>query len=112
MSEIFDALRLVKQHDRHGGGATSTMLEELLHRAEAIFRFSEDMQRRLSEIGVDGLGGVLRLYGQLRSAMDTVARSEIEMSTADLTRLVATMQKLRDELQRMKVLKRSFESMR
>jgi polyhydroxyalkanoate synthesis regulator phasin len=117
MSEIYEALRRAQQqrqqHDGHGagdnGGATDTMLEELLHRAEAIFRFSEDVQHRLSEIGVDGLGGVLRLHGQLRSATDTVARSEIETSTADVTRLVATLQNLRDELQRMKALKRTFE---
>jgi hypothetical protein len=119
MSEIYDALRRV-QDKREGhthpapenGGPTNTMLEEMLHQAEAILRFTEDVQRRLSELGVDGISGVLNLYGQLRSAMDKVAQSEIEASAADITRLVGTMTTLRDELLRMKALKRTFEGMR
>ena len=116
MSEIYDALRRV-QEQRDGrvspenGGHTNTMLEEILHQAEAILRFSEDVRRRMSEVGVDGIGGVLALYSQLRSAMDKVAQSEIEASAADVTRLVESMQHLRDELQRIKALKQTVEAM-
>jgi len=115
MSEIYDALRRV-QAQREGrlspenGGRTNTMLEEILHQAEAILRFSEDVQHRLAEVGIDGIGGVLALYTQLRGAMDRVAQSEIEASTADVTRLVESMQHLRDELRRVKALKRTVES--
>ncbi len=118
MSEIYDALRRV-QEQREGrtalpenGLRTNTMLEEILHQAEAILRFSEEVQRRMSEVGVDGIGGVLTLYGQLRGAIDRVAQSEIEASAADVTRLVETMQHLRDELQRVKALKQTVEGMR
>ena len=113
MSEIYDALRRV-QEQREGrtpenGARTNTMLEEILHQAEAILRFSEDVQHRMSEIGVDGIGGVLALYGQLRGAMEKVAQSEIEASSADVARLVESMQHLRDELRRVKALKRTVE---
>ena len=117
MSEIYDALRRV-QEQREGrmppenGARTNTMLEEILRQSEAILRFSEDVQRRMSEIGVDGIGGVLTLYSQLRSAMDKVAQSEIEASAADIARLVGTMEHLRDELERMKSLKHTLEAMR
>ena len=118
MPGIIDQLRRV-QEQREGGSPspslengirpTHTMPEEMLHQAEAIFRFSEDVQRRMTEIGVDGIGGVLALHGQLRAAMDKVAQSEIEASAAEVTRLVERMQTLRDELQRMRTLKRSVE---
>jgi methyl-accepting chemotaxis protein len=117
MSEIYDALRRV-QEQREGhmppenGSRTNTMLEEILHQAEAILRFSEDVQRRMSEVGVDGIGGVLTLYSQLRSAIDRVAQSEIEASAADVSRLVETMQHLRDELHRVKALKQTVEGIR
>ena len=114
MSEIYDALRRV-QEQREGrlspenGGRTDTMLEEILHQAEAILRFSEDVQHRMSEVGVDGIGGVLSLYSQLRGAIDKVAQSEIEASAADVARLVESMQHLRDELRRVKALKQTVE---
>ena len=117
MSEIYDALRRV-QEQREGsvtpenGRHTQTMLEEMMRQAEAILRFSEDVQHRMSEVGVDGIGGVLNLYGQLRSAMDRVAQSEIDATSADVDRLVDAMNRLRDELVRMKVLKQSLEGLR
>jgi hypothetical protein len=117
MSEIYDALRRVQDQREsrvpaENGSRTSTMLEEILHQAEAILRFSEDVQRRMSEVGVDGIGGVLTLYSQLRGAMDKVAQSEIEASAANLSRLVDSMQHLRDELQRVKALKQIVEGIR
>ena len=115
MSEIYDALRRVQEQRERGvspeNGRTNTMLEEILHQAEAILRFSEDVRRRMSEVGVDGIGGVLALYSQLRSAMDKVAQSEIEASAADVGRLVESMQHLRDELLRIKALKQTVEAM-
>jgi len=117
MSEIYDALRRVQEQRETrtapgNGAGTNTMLEEILHQAEAILRFSEDVQRRMSEVGVDGIGGVLALYTQLRGAMDKVAQSEIEASAADVARLVESMQHLRDELQRIKALKQTVEGIR
>ena len=53
MSEIYDALRRV-QEQREGrppqenGHPTHTMLEEILRQAEAILRFSEDVQHRMA----------------------------------------------------------------
>ena len=116
MSEIYDALRRV-QEQREGrtppenGHQTQTMLEEILRQAEAILRFSEDVQRRMAEVGVDGIGGVLNLYGQLRGAMDRVTHSELETTSSDIDRLVDTMARLRDELDRLKALKHTVEGM-
>jgi hypothetical protein len=117
MSEIYDALRRVQEKREgrtpleNGGPTTNTMLEDMLRQAEAVLHFSEDVQRRMSEVGVDGLGGVLNLYSQLRTALDKVAPSEIEASAADVTHLLETMRRLRDELQRMKALKQTFEAL-
>ena len=116
MSEIYDALRRV-QEQREGlvtpenGRHTQTMLEEMLRQAEAILRFSEDVRHRMAEVGVDGIVGVLNLYGQLRSAVDRVSQAEIEAKSADVDRLVDTMNRLRDELVRIKALKQTLEGM-
>ena len=116
MSEIYDALRRV-QEQREGrvpaenGKQTQSMLEDMLRQAEAILRFSEDVQRRMSEVGVDGIGGVLNLYAQLRNAMDRVAQSEIDTTSSDIDRLVDAMNRLRDELTRIKHLKQSVEGL-
>ncbi|HEY2387630.1 MAG TPA: hypothetical protein VGK30_11760 [Candidatus Binatia bacterium] len=116
MSEIYDALRRV-QEQREGrapqenGHPTQTMLEEILRQAEAILRFSEDVQHRMEEVGVDGISGVLALYGQLRGAMDRVTQSELTATSGDIDRLVETMQSLRSELDRLKALKRTVEGM-
>jgi hypothetical protein len=117
MSEIYDALRNVQDHreghapPENGGAHTPTILEEMLHQAKALLGFSEDVQRRMSEVGVDGIGGALNLYSQLRGAMDKVAQSEIEASAADVAHLVETMEHMRDELKRMKALKLTLEAM-
>jgi hypothetical protein len=117
MSEIYDALRRV-QEQREGrvtpenGRYTQTMLEEMMRQAEAILRFSEDVHHRMAEVGVDGIAGVLSLYGQLRGAMDRVAQSEIDATSADVDRLVDAMNRLRDELVRMKLLKQTLEGLR
>lgn len=116
MSEIYDALRRV-QEQREGrtppenGHPTQTMLEEIMRQAEAILRFSEDVQRRMAEVGVDGISGVLSLYSQLRAAIDRVAQNEIEATSGDIDRLVGTMVRLRDELDRLKALKHTVEGM-
>ena len=118
MSEIYDALRRVQEQregrvpPENGGRHTQTMLEEMMRQAEAILRFSEEVQRRMSEVGVDGISGVLNLYGQLRTAMDRVAQSEIEATSADVDRIVEAMNRLRDELVRIKALKQSLEGLR
>jgi len=116
MSEIYDALRRV-QEQREGrtpqenGHHTQTMLEEMLRQAEAILRFSEDVQRRMADVGVDGIGGVLNLYAQLRGAMDRVTQSELTATSADIDHLVDAMSRLRDELDRLKALKLTVEGM-
>ena len=63
----------------------------------------------MSEVGVDGIDGVLSLYSQLRDAMNRVQAAEIDSTTSDIERLVDTMTRTRDELQRVKSLKRSLE---
>ena len=118
MSEIYDALRRVQEEcEAHapspangGGHSTPSMLEEMLRQAEGILRFAEDVHRRMAEVGVDGIGGVFTLYETLRAAMDTFAPGELDASAAEVARLVETLQRFRDELQRMRVVKTALES--
>jgi hypothetical protein len=36
-------------------------MEQMLEQAEAVLRFSGELQRRMSEVGVEGVAGVMSL---------------------------------------------------
>ena len=49
-------------------------MQQMLEQAEAVLRFSGEVQRRMSEVGVEGIGGDMGLYAKLRSARRGIAR--------------------------------------
>jgi len=85
-------------------------MEQMLEQAEAVLRFSGELQRRMSEVGVEGVGGVMSLYAQLRSALEKVSHDELDWAGAEVNRVVESLNKLSDELGRLKSLKTSLES--
>ncbi len=85
-------------------------MEQMLEQAEAVLRFSGELQRRMSEVGVEGVGGVMSLYAQLRSALEKVSHDELDWAGAEVSRVVESLNKLNDELGRLKSLKTSLES--
>ena len=85
-------------------------MEQMLEQAEAVLRFSGELQRRMSEVGVEGVSGVMSLYAQLRSALEKVSHDELDWAGAEVTRVVESLNKINDELGRLKALKTSLES--
>jgi hypothetical protein len=85
-------------------------MEQMLEQAEAVLRFSGELQRRMSEVGVEGVGGVMSLYAQLRSALEKVSHDELDWAAAEVSRVVERLNTISDELTRLKSLKTSLET--
>lgn len=85
-------------------------MEQMLEQAEAVLRFSDEVQRRMSEVGVEGITGVMGLYTQLRSALEKVSHDEIDWAAAEVNRVLESLNKIGDELRRLKALKLSLEA--
>jgi hypothetical protein len=85
-------------------------MEQMLEQAEAVLRFSGELQRRMSEVGVEGVAGVMSLYAQLRSALEKVSHDELDWASAEVSRVVERLNKISDELGRLKALKTSLEA--
>jgi hypothetical protein len=85
-------------------------MEQVLEQAEAVLRFSGELQRRMSEVGVEGVSGVMNLYAQLRGALEKVSHEELDWAGAEVTRVLESLNKINDELRRLKSLKTSLET--
>jgi hypothetical protein len=85
-------------------------MEQTLEQAEAVLRFSGEVQRRMLEVGVEGIGGVMGLYAKLRSALEKVSHDELDWAAAEVSRVLDSLTKMSDELKRLKALKLSLET--
>jgi len=85
-------------------------MEQMLEQAEAVLRFSGEVQRRMSEVGVEGIGGVMGLYAKLRSALERVSHDELDWAAAEVNRVLDSLNRINDELKRLKSLKLSLET--
>jgi len=85
-------------------------MEQMLEQAEAVLRFSGELQRRMSEVGVEGISGVMSLYAQLRSALEKVSHDELDWAAAEVNRVLESLTKISDEVRRLQGLKLSLET--
>lgn len=85
-------------------------MEQMLEQAEAVLRFSGEVQRRMSEVGVEGIGGVMGLYTQLRGALEKVSHDELDWAAGEVTRVLESLNKISDEIGRLKSLKLTLET--
>ena len=85
-------------------------MEQMLEQAEAVLRFSGELQRRMSEVGVEGIGGVMNLYAQLRNALEKVSHDELDWAASEVNRVLESLTKISDEVRRLKGLKLSLET--
>jgi hypothetical protein len=64
----------------------------------------------MSEVGVEGIGGVMTLYAQLRSALGKVSHDELDWAASEVGRVLESLTKISDELARLKSLKLTLET--
>jgi hypothetical protein len=70
------------QRDRKGE------MDDLMHKVEQLLRFSSDLESRMSETGLGGVGGVIDHFVRLRQALERVRIDELEWARAELRMLV------------------------
>lgn len=84
-------------------------LEQTIQQAEAIFRFTQEVDRRLAECGISGTGELLALYEQITRALEGLSLPELEWATQESARLAERLREMNAELSHLGTLKAAFE---
>ena len=53
-------------------------MDDVLRQAEALLRFSGEVENRMAESGLGGVTGVIERYVQLRQALDRLSQRELD----------------------------------
>ena len=72
---------------------------------EELLRYRAELGRRLSRAGVQDVGALLDLYQRLREALAALTTQEIEWARAKTHRLIAEVERLGGQLDRVRRLK-------
>jgi len=84
-------------------------IDETIRQTEAIVRFTEEVDRRLAEFGVNGAAELVAMYQQLARGMGVIDLAELERALHEIQALVARMRSLEVDLARLIALKIAFE---
>ncbi len=80
-------------------------MEEILRQAEALLRFSGEVETRMSESGLGGVAGVIERYVQLRHALDRLSQRELDWAKSEVDRLIHTLQGVAEQLEQLRAIK-------
>ncbi|HZR80706.1 MAG TPA: hypothetical protein VFD92_06395 [Candidatus Binatia bacterium] len=84
-------------------------VEQTVQQAEAILRFTEEVDRRFAEHGIASMAEFLQRYAEVESALASLSASELEWASGEADRLLQRLQKMGTELQHLTALKSAFE---
>jgi hypothetical protein len=84
-------------------------VDQTMQQAEAVFRFTQEVDRRLAECGISGTTELLALFRQLREALARIERAELDWASQETARLEQRLRDLGTELQHLSALKAAFE---
>ena len=85
-------------------------VDQAVQQAEAIFRFTEEVNRRLAEQGIAGVTGLVRLFDQFREDMGQLEMQELDWATTEAARLSESLDRLCRELAHLSTLKTSLDA--
>jgi hypothetical protein len=83
-------------------------VDQTIQQAEAIVRFTQEVDRRLAECGIAGTRELLSLFAQLREAVGRIEGAELEWATRETARLEERLRTLGTELKHLSALKAAF----
>lgn len=83
-------------------------VDQTIQQAEAIVRFTQEVDRRLAECGIAGTRELLSLFAQLREAVGRIEGAELEWAARETARLEERLRTLGTELQHLSALKAAF----
>ena len=84
-------------------------VEETVQQAEAIFRFADEVNRRLAEHGISGMEELLSVYAQFKRALGALTQRELEWATTEADRLANRLRQVCTELEHLSALKAALE---
>jgi thiamine phosphate synthase YjbQ (UPF0047 family) len=84
-------------------------MDEMVRQTDQIINFTREINRRMTESGVQGVEGLVGLYEQLRTALAKVSAQEIEWAQTEVARVLERLRKLSDELGHLAALKAALE---
>jgi prefoldin subunit 5 len=81
------------------------VVEHLRSQLDALSTFTGELERRLSDAGVQGVDGALDFYRRLRTALDGVPTTEIDRLQSDVDSLARELGEIRRRLNTLRQLK-------
>jgi hypothetical protein len=83
----------------------SFVMDDVLRQAEALLRFSGEVENRMVESGLGGVNGVIERYIQLRQALDRLSQRELDWAKGEVDRLIATLTGVAEQLEQLRAIK-------
>jgi hypothetical protein len=83
----------------------SFQMDDVLRQAEALLRFSGEVENRMVESGLGGVNGVIERYVQLREALDRLSQRELDWAKGEVDRLIATLSGVASQLEQLRAIK-------
>ncbi|HEY8516846.1 MAG TPA: hypothetical protein VIS07_15160 [Candidatus Binatia bacterium] len=83
----------------------SHQMDDVLRQAEALLRFSGEVENRMVESGLGGVNGVIERYIQLRQALDRLSQRELDWAKGEVDRLIATLTGVAEQLEQLRAIK-------
>jgi hypothetical protein len=83
----------------------SFQMDDVLRQAEALLRFSGEVENRMVESGLGGVNGVIERYVQLREALDRLSQRELDWAKGEVDRLIATLSGVAAQLEQLRAIK-------
>jgi len=83
----------------------SFQMDDVLRQAEALLRFSGEVENRMVESGLGGVNGVIERYIQLRQALDRLSQRELDWAKGEVDRLIATLTGVAEQLEQLRAIK-------
>ena len=80
-------------------------MDDVLRQAEALLRFSGEVENRMAESGLGGVTGVIERYMQLREALDRLSQRELDWAKGEVDRLIATLTSVAEQLEQLRAIK-------
>ena len=91
-------------------GGPMQQVNQAVQQAEAIFRFMEEVDRRLTEHGIASAIEFIRLFGEFREAMDQLEIRELDWASTEAARLSESLDRLCMEIAHLSKLKASLDT--
>ena len=80
-------------------------MDDVLRQAEALLRFSGEVENRMAESGLGGVAGVIERYVQLRQALDRLSQRELDWAKGEVERLISTLTAVAEQLEQLRAIK-------